>query len=303
MKIIFAGTPEAAVPTLRALMASSHEVVAVLTRPDAPVGRKRILTPSPVAECAQDFGIPILYASKIEVDTREKIAHFEADLGVVVAYGALLPQETLDNPRLGWINLHFSELPQWRGAAPVQWQLISGATKAGSSVFSLVEELDAGDVYYSQTFPIGPDETSGELLTRLSELGAQQVVEVVHALESGTAHATKQTGESSYARKLSSEDGFLSPQDSVEDVYNRYRGVTPEPGAFVLVNSERVKIISMVRSALTVPPGLIRLVEKKAVMGCTHGSLELITVQPAGKPAMPAPDWFRGLRREEVCFS
>lgn len=300
MKIIFAGTPEVAVPTLRALISSTHEVVAVLTRPDAPVGRNRILTPSPVAVLAHEAGIPILHAAKIDATIQEKIAASGADLGVVVAYGALLPQETLDTPPWGWINLHFSELPQWRGAAPVQWQLISGAREAGSSVFSLVQELDAGDVFDSRLFPISPDETSGVLLSRLSELGSVQVLDVVNALESGTAHANSQVGESSYARKLSLEDGHLSPQEPVEDVYNRYRGVTPEPGAFVLVNSERLKVLSMARSTHNVPPGKIFLVEKKAVLGCADGSLELITVQPAGKPAMSASDWFRGLRTEEV---
>ncbi|MDH6532980.1 methionyl-tRNA formyltransferase [Aurantimicrobium minutum] len=300
MKIIFAGTPEAAVPSLRALLDSTHDVVAVLTRPDAPVGRKRVLTPSPVAQLAHDAGIPLLYANKIDDDIQKQITASGADLGVVVAYGALLPQATLDVPRLGWINLHFSELPHWRGAAPVQWQIISGETDAGSTVFSLVQELDAGDVFDSRTFAIDPDETSGELLARLSEHGSAQVLDVVDLLDRDVAVATPQSGESSYARKLSLEDGHLDTHAPVEVVYNLYRGVTPEPGAYVLLNSERLKIISMARSNISAPEGVIRFLEKSAILGCRDGALELITVQPSGKQAMSASDWFRGLRVKEV---
>lgn len=300
MKIIFAGTPEAAVPTLRALVDSTHHVVAVLTRPDAPVGRKRILTASPVAQVAQELGIPVLFANRVDDDIHNHLTELDADLGVVVAYGALLPQRTLEIPRQGWINLHFSELPQWRGAAPVQWQLISGSSHAGSSVFSLVEELDAGDVFDTKRHSIYPFETSGALLNRLSTLGSGQVVEVVNSLEAGTAQARPQTGESSYARKLVLEDGHLDVSGSAHTAYNLFRGVTPEPGAFVFVGTERLKLILLRPSSLEVPPGLIRLVEKKALLGCADGVLELITVQPAGKQAMSATDWLRGLRVEEV---
>lgn len=303
MKIIFAGTPAAAVPTLRALLRSTHEVVAVLTRPDAPHGRKRILTPSPVAQEATLSGIPLLYANRIDENIQQRIAECGADLGVVVAYGAIIPQQTLDLPRLGWINLHFSELPQWRGAAPVQWQLISGATHAGSSVFSLVEELDAGDVYDTQKHSIYPFETSGALLERLSELGSAQVIQVVDSLASGHAHPHAQTGEATYARKLVLEDGHLDPSGTATAAYNLFRGVTPEPGAYVVAGEERLKLISVSMSELVAPVGKILLREKKAVLGCADGALELITVQPAGKQAMSAADWFRGLRVEEVKVS
>lgn len=303
MKIIFAGTPAAAVPTLRALLRSTHEVVAVLTRPDAPHGRKRILTPSPVAQEATLSGIPLLYANRIDENIQQRIAECGADLGVVVAYGAIIPQQTLDLPRLGWINLHFSELPQWRGAAPVQWQLISGATHAGSSVFSLVEELDAGDVYDTQKHSIYPFETSGALLERLSELGSAQIMQVVDSLASGHAHPHAQTGEATYARKLVLEDGHLDPSGTATAAYNLFRGVTPEPGAYVVAGEERLKLISVSMSELVAPVGKILLREKKAVLGCADGALELITVQPAGKQAMSAADWFRGLRVEEVKVS
>lgn len=303
VKIIFAGTPAAAVPTLRALNQSDHQVVAVLTRPDAPHGRKRILTPSPVAQEATLSGIPLLYANRIDESIHQRIAEYGADLGVVVAYGAIIPQQTLNIPRLGWINLHFSELPLWRGAAPVQWQLISGATQASSSVFSLVKELDAGDVFDTQKHSIYPFETSGALLERLSELGSDQVMQVVDALASGTAHSRAQTGEVTYARKLVLEDGHLDPNGTATSAYNLFRGVTPEPGAYVVVDDERLKLISVSMSDLHAPVGKILLTEKKAILGCADGALELITVQPAGKQAMSAADWFRGLRLEEVIVS
>ena len=304
MKIIFAGTPEAAVPTLEALISSDFEVVAVLTRPDAPQGRKRILTPSPVAQVAIAQGIPVIYANRIEDEVQKAIEDSAADLGVVVAYGALLPQQTLDSVKLGWINLHFSTLPHWRGAAPVQWQVISGASQAGSSVFQLVQKLDAGDVYDSREWPILPDETAGELLTRLSVLGAQQVLDVVRSIDTRFAEPKPQIGESTYARKLSLEDGHLNLSQDSESVYNQFRGVTPEPGAFVLFGDERLKIIeARLGTDEEVVPSVITSVSKKLYLGCVTGSLELISVQPAGKQGMSAMDWFRGLRQEVVHVS
>ncbi|BAU99083.1 methionyl-tRNA formyltransferase [Aurantimicrobium minutum] len=304
VKIIFAGTPEAAVPTLEALISSDFEVVAVLTRPDAPQGRKRILTPSPVAQVAIAQGIPVIYANRIEDEVQKAIEDSAADLGVVVAYGALLPQQTLDSVKLGWINLHFSTLPHWRGAAPVQWQVISGASQAGSSVFQLVQELDAGDVYDSREWLILPDETAGELLTRLSVLGARQVLDVVRSIDTRFAEPKPQIGESTYARKLSLEDGHLNLSQDSESVYNQFRGVTPEPGAFVLLGDERLKIVeARLGTDEEVVPSAITSVSKKLYLGCVTGSLELISVQPAGKQGMSAMDWFRGLRQEVVHVS
>lgn len=304
MKIIFAGTPEAAVPTLEALFRSDLEVVSVLTRPDAPQGRKRIFTPSPVAQVAIEHDIPVIYANRIDEDVQKYIDETEADLGVVVAYGALLPQHTLDSVKHGWINLHFSSLPEWRGAAPVQWQIISGATHAGSSVFQLVKELDAGDVYDTRQWPILPDETAGELLTRLSVLGAQQVLDVVGSLDSGNTLGMPQQGETTYARKLSLEDGRLNLALDSFALYNQFRGVTPEPGAFVFIGKERIKILeARLGVGKEVVPSAITSNSKKLYLGCPTGSVELLSVQPAGKQAMSAMDWFRGLRQEVVHVS
>ena len=303
MKIIFAGTPEAAVPTLDALINSNHEVVAVLTRPDAPQGRKRILTPSPVAQTALSHNIPIIHANRIDDDVQRALDSFEPELGVVVAYGALLPQHTLDSVAHGWINLHFSSLPAWRGAAPVQWQVISGAEVAGSSVFKLVKELDAGDVFDVQKWPMEPVETAGELLSRLSHLGAQQVIDVVDSISLGNAVPIAQSGDSTYARKLGIEDGHLDLNQASTQVYNQYRGVTPEPGAYFFLDEERVKVIDARLGTAAVSPFSIKPSEKKLFLGCSSGTIELLTVQPAGKQAMSAMDWFRGLHQEEVHVS
>jgi methionyl-tRNA formyltransferase len=304
VKIIFAGTPDAAVPSLKALISREFDVVAVLTRPDSPQGRKKVMTPSPVAAVALEHKIPIIYENKIDDETQSLIDSFNPELGIVVAYGALLPQRTLDSVQFGWINLHFSSLPSWRGAAPVQWQIISGSQVAGSSVFSLIKELDAGDVFDTREYPIHADETSGELLERLAHLGAHQLLDVALSISDNTAQATQQRGDSSYARKLQLEDGHLTLTAPAAEVYNQYRGVSPEPGAFVLFEGERLKIFkARLAHDVQVNCSSIAVVEKKLFMGCQHGSLELVQVQPFSKQIMSAMDWFRGLRQEEVIVS
>jgi len=224
MRIIFAGTPEVAVPTLRALVAAGHDVCIVVTRPDAPLGRKRILTPSPVAAAALELGLPVLRVAKVDAAVSAQLAALGAELGVVVAFGGLLPRPALDAPSRGWINLHFSDLPRWRGAAPVQWAIIAGDRDIGTAVFSLVEELDAGDVYSCQRSQIDPDETAGELLARLSISGAVQLTDVLNEMTAGTATAVAQRGDVTYARKLTLEDAHIDTNAPADIVYAQIRG-------------------------------------------------------------------------------
>lgn len=301
MRIIFAGTPEVAVPTLRALVSAGHDVCAVLTRPDAPLGRKRILTPSPVATAALELGIPLVRAARVDVAVSAELAQFTADLGIVVAYGGLLPQSALDAPDQGWINLHFSDLPQWRGAAPVQWSIISGDQEIGTTVFSLVSELDAGDIYSTSRSPIGADETAGELLARLAISGATQVCDVVESLSLGTAQAVPQSGHITLARKISLDDAHVLCEAPADVVYAQIRGVTPEPGAYIEFAGERLKIHRATRSseAPTIAPGHIEFQAKSVWLGTQTQALELLQVQPAGKSRMMATDWFRGLHTQE----
>ncbi|WP_445286223.1 methionyl-tRNA formyltransferase, partial [Arthrobacter sp. Hiyo1] len=187
MRVLFAGTPAVAVPSLEALIEAGFEIVAVLTRPDAPTGRKRILTPSPVAARAAELGIDIIHASKVDAGTTERIASYEPDVAAIVAYGGLVPQAALGVPRHGWINLHFSLLPAWRGAAPVQRSVIAGDDITGAATFLLEEGLDTGPVFGTLTETVRPEDTAGDLLERLSRSGAVLLSQTLSAVESGKA--------------------------------------------------------------------------------------------------------------------
>ena len=301
LRIVFAGTPPVAVPSLDALAASRHNIVGVVTRADAPLGRKRELTPSPVAARAAELGLPLIKANRLREAETEAVAALEPDLGVIVAYGGLLRAPMLAAPRLGWINLHFSLLPRWRGAAPVQRAVMAGDAETGSAVFQLVEELDAGDIFSLERRPIGADETSGDVLGALSVSGAAQLASVVDLLADGRAVATAQTGAPTLAAKLTLDDARLVLTDAGDEVYARLRGVTPEPGAFVLVCGERFKIHAarLARGTDRLAPGSFGAHAGRVYLGTGTHPLELLTVQPASKKAMAAADWWRGQKLTE----
>jgi methionyl-tRNA formyltransferase len=301
LRLVFAGTPPVAVPALDALAAGRHELAAVLTRADAPHGRKKVLTPSPVAARADELGIPTIKANRLREAETDAVRELAPDLGVIVAYGGLLRAPMLAAPRLGWINLHFSLLPRWRGAAPVQRAVMAGDTETGSAVFRLVEELDAGDVFSLERRRIGADETAGEVLEALAGTGALQLASVVDAIADGTAVAVPQHGEVTIAPKLTLDDARLSLTGAGDAVYARLRGVTPEPGAFVQLAGERFKIHAarLARGADRLEPGTFAEFNGRIYLGTGTHPLELLTVQPAGKRAMPAADWWRGLQDRE----
>lgn len=295
LRLIFAGSPAAAVPSLRALADGPHEVARVVTRTDTPQGRKRVLTPTPVAATADELGIPVTKANRLGEVTDELLA-LDADLGVVVAYGGLIREPLLSGPRLGWINLHFSLLPRWRGAAPVQRAVMAGDSETGAAVFQLVEELDAGPVFAELRTPIGRHQTAGALLAELAESGAELLHRVVDELGDGTAVATAQQGEVTLAPKLALADGRIDWLRSAEHLAAQIRGVTPEPGAFCELDGLRVKVIeaAMAHDAPTLSPGQLEVRAGRVLAGTADGALELITVLPAGRRAMPAADWARG---------
>lgn len=304
MKLIFAGTPEAAVPSLDALARSEHEVLAVLTRTDAPLGRKRVLTPSPVAYAADQLGLPVIKANRLDASVTDTIQALQPDLGVIVAYGGLVREPLLTTPRLGWINLHFSLLPRWRGAAPVQRALIAGDETTGAAVFQLVAELDAGPVFDTVTHPVGLGETSGDLLATLSVTGAELLVSVVNGLADGTATSAEQTGTATLAPKLTIEDARITWTEPADVVANRIRGVTPEPGAFTTIGDARLKVLGVLRAVDVVqPPGHISSDGHRVLAGTGTHALELLAVQPAGKKPMNALDWWRGIAAAEVVAS
>ncbi|MFF2270668.1 methionyl-tRNA formyltransferase [Agromyces sp. NPDC058136] len=309
MRLVFAGTPAAAVPSLERLVASGHEVVGVVTRPDAPLGRKRVLTPSPVGSAAEAHGLPIVKAARLDEEATAAIAAFDADLGVIVAYGGLVREPLLSTPRLGWINLHFSVLPDWRGAAPVQHAIIAGDAELGASVFQLVPALDAGDVFAVRSRPNDEGLTAGAALEMLAEFGADLLAEVVDGLGAGTASAVPQLGEPTLAPKLSIDDGRLDWSRGAREVLARYRGVTPEPGAWTTIGGERLKVLEAREAreaggdgddgaAAPLAPGELRVERRRVLVGTADAPIELVRVQPAGKGAMAAADWGRGLATE-----
>jgi methionyl-tRNA formyltransferase len=296
MRIVFAGTPDTAIPTLDR-MNSEFEVVSVITRDDAPRGRKREMTASAVADRAAELGLPITKTTTFTEDVLASLRSCQPDVGVVVAFGALIPEQALTIPRFGWLNLHFSKLPQWRGASPLQRDIISGANTAHLTVFELVAELDAGDVVAVRESPLGAHETSGAALRRLGSEGADLVAEVVRSLESGNMRAVPQQGEITFAPKLSTADAQLTARSPVEKAYDLFRGVTPEPGAWIQSTTGRIKIIacSPLRD-IHIGPGKASWNQDSVAIGFTDGAVELTLVQPAGKQVMPAREWVRGVQ-------
>ncbi len=294
MRLVFAGTPAVAVPSLTTL-ARSFELAAVITRDDAPLGRKRVLTPSPVAEAAAELDLPVIKANRLGEDVTAQVADLHADLGVIVAYGGLVREPLLSTPRLGWVNLHFSLLPRWRGAAPVQRAVMAGDVETGAAVFQLVAALDAGDVFAQVRRPIPGDATAGELLDSLAEDGAALLAETVSAIADGTAVAVPQRGDPVLAPKLTIDDARLDLTLPVGEVYAQLRGVTPEPGAWALLDGERFKVhAARPTGGLSLPPGVVADVDGRIEVGTGTTPLELVTVQPAGRRAMAAAEWWRG---------
>jgi methionyl-tRNA formyltransferase len=301
MRVIFAGTPEVALPTLRALESSSHQLVGILTRHDAPVGRARTLTRSVVGAWGDEHGIPVATSNRPDDDTVNEIAGWSADIGVVVAYGALLDAQMLAVPTRGWVNLHFSDLPRFRGAAPVQRALLAGETEIATSVFQLVERMDAGPIFDRQNHSVAPEATSGDVLMNLADLGAEQVVRVLDGIEAGTLHAVEQSGAPTFAPKLTNQDGRLDAMSDASSVFNVFRAVTPEPGAWIETSVGRVKISAAERSTVAdCKAGVITEQEGNVLLGLSSGALTLVRVIPAGKREMTASEWLRGIKGARV---
>jgi methionyl-tRNA formyltransferase len=299
VRIVFAGTPEVALPSLDAFVASSHEVLAVLTRPDKPAGRGQRQHASPVATRAADLGIEVLRPDRPrDADFQSRLSELSPDCCPVVAYGALLPSSALDIPRYGWVNLHFSLLPAWRGAAPVQRSLLAGDTVTGATTFRIVPELDAGPIYASVPEPIAPTDTSGDLLTRLADRGARLLVETLDGIADGSLTPIPQAGDGiSLAPKITVADAEIDWQAPAAQIDRLIRGCAPHPGAWTTFRGDRFKINSAVPlgdDALA--PGRLA-VDKRAVhVGTGTGALALNEVQAQGKKPMRAADWARGIR-------
>ena len=297
MRLLFAGTPEVALPSLAALLASPHEVVGVLTRPDAPAGRGRTLQPSPVKVAALEAGLPVLTPSTLRTpEAVAQIAELRADGAAVVAYGALLPPAVLELASHGWINLHFSLLPAWRGAAPVQHAVLHGDEVTGATTFRITEGLDEGPVLGTLTETVRPRDTSGDLLTRLSAAGAGLLTATLDGLEAGVLVPVPQPAEGvSHAPRLTVDDGRVRWEHPAIAVDRRVRACTPAPGAWTtLPDGARLKLGPVrLRPDVTLAPGEVRAERHEVLVGTATHAVELGDVAAAGKRPMAAADWAR----------
>jgi methionyl-tRNA formyltransferase len=303
VRLIFAGTPEAAVPSLDALLASRHEVVAVLTRPDARAGRGRTSAASPIAQRAMDVGLPILRpASLRDPETIDLLKGFAPDCIPVVAYGALVPRAGLDVPPRGWINLHFSLLPAWRGAAPVQHAVWHGDDVTGATTFLLAEGLDTGPVYGTVTETVRPTDTSGDLLTRLANSGAGLLVATIDGIEAGALVAAAQPADGvTLAPKITVEDAHIDWTQPAIRIDRQIRACTPAPGAWSQFGEERIGLGPVVVTAESfLAAGEVSVGKRDVRVGTASFDVLLGQVRPAGKKQMAAADWARGARLSEA---
>jgi len=304
MRIVFAGTPEPALPSLRRLIESPHhDVVAVLTRPDAAAGRRAKPSPSPVARLALEHGIPLLRPARPNSDEFiAELIELAPDACAVVAYGALLSEGLLAVPTHGWINLHFSLLPAWRGAAPVQAAIAAGDTVTGATTFQIELALDSGPVYGVVTETIRPTDTAGDLLGRLAISGAALLDTTLGGIADGSLTAVPQPVEGvTIAPKVTVEDARVRWDLPAHVVDRRIRAVTPNPGAWTMVGDLRVKVgpVTIEESSNSLAPGAIRVEKKGVHVGTGSQPVLLGQIQPPGKKPMNAADWARGARLDK----
>ncbi|WP_120004951.1 methionyl-tRNA formyltransferase [Nesterenkonia muleiensis] len=302
--VLFAGTPQISAQVLLDLIKSQAPVTGVLTRPDAPVGRRRTLTPSPVAQVAQEAGLPLVKASTVDGQARSALRGLAPELGVVVAYGALLPPSALEIPRRGWVNLHYSDLPKYRGAAPVQHAILNGERTTAATVFQLEQGMDTGPIHATRTYEIPEMTSSGDVLADLTSLGSQMLVELLPALLDGSARPVPQVGKPTFAPKLTGDDAFIDPREGAHQVVGRINAMIPEPGAWTLRDGARIKLgpARVFHGKTGGEPGEVALAasdrhsgERVAVMSTGDGAGVVLTrVQPAGRQMMSAADWLRG---------
>lgn len=297
MRVLFAGTPQVALPSLRAIVAAGHDVVGVLTRPDAPAGRGKKLTASPVAELAEELGLPVLKPGRPDADLVAQVDGLGADAAAVVAFGMLLTQPLLDVIPGGWVNLHFSLLPRWRGAAPVQRAILAGDEVTGVTTFRIVRQLDAGPVYRKAEVPIRPDDTSGELLARCADLGAGVLVDSLGDIAAGVEPTPQPDEGVTLAPKIRPDDVRIDWTQPAERIDLLVRAANPAPGAWTLLDGERFQVLEVApgqRSGQPLPPGGLAADRRHLWAGTGSGDLELRRVKAFGRKPMAGADWARG---------
>jgi methionyl-tRNA formyltransferase len=302
LRVIFMGTPDFAVPTLTEIIGQGHEVVSCYTRAPAQAGRGLDLKPSPVQVAAERFGIPVFTPKTLKgEEAAQTIASQEADVAVVVAYGMILPQNILDLPELGCLNLHASLLPRWRGAAPIQRAVMAGDAESGVCVMKMEAGLDTGPVGMVESLPIGPDMTAGELHDRLAPLGADLMVRALAALGRGALQFTPQAEEGmTYAAKIGNAEAKLNWARPAQQVHDLVRGLSPFPGAFAEIDlgkgPERLKVLRTARAGGAAEPGT--LLDDEGTIACAVGAVKLLQVQRAGGRPVSGAEFLRGARLE-----
>lgn len=300
MKILFMGTPEFAVPVLEALAAAGHEVVLAVTQPDKAVGRSGKLTPPPVKVCALAHGIPVFQPERVRrPEAMAELEKVPADLGVVVAFGQILPQRLLDLPTHGCFNVHASLLPMYRGASPINHVILAGEKESGVTIMQMDAGIDTGDILLQEAVPFAEDETAETLAEKLSALGARLIVEAIGKLEDGTLTRTPQEGESCYAGMLTKEMGLIDWKLPAEEIGRRIRGLLPWPGTWTYRNGKKLIIGSGVPEAQEVPPNLVpgavfRADKKGLLVQTGEGALRILSLQPEGKKMMDAKSFMNG---------
>lgn len=300
MRIAFAGTPESAIDPLQALVHSHHELAYVVTRPDAPTGRGRVLTPSPVATFAAENELQVFKPNQID-EIADKFN--DVDAVIVVAYGAMIPETLLNAPKHGFINLHFSLLPAWRGAAPVQHAIINGDELTGVTAFRIDKGLDTGPVLGTVSTQITQHENAGELLERLTQMGSMLMLQLLDGLAAGQVTAHEQSPHDiSYAPKISTEDARINWSHPGLAVVRRIRGMSPAPGAWTMHGDERIKIgqAELALEVTDLGPGQIRIANGKVFVGTASQAIEVLQVQRPGKSMGPAKQWADSLRGDVV---
>ena len=297
MRILFAGTPLTAANVLEGLISAGHEIAAVLTREDSPVGRKKVLTPSAVAHVAEVHGLPTIKSNKVNSEVLVGISKHQIDLAIVVAYGVILRRDALDTIHKGWFNLHFSKLPRWRGAAPVQHAIWSGDKETAVTLFKIDEGLDTGAVLGFAETVIEPNETSGDLLERLSSIGVTLLNQELPKLYAGTFSLSEQQGSVTLAPKIQRVDARIDFISTSKEVENLVRAMNPEPMAWCELAGDPLRVLKAraVKGVFAIAPGEVVVQDDLVLVGCgSESALELIEVQPASKTPMSAKSWMNG---------
>jgi len=306
LRIIFAGTPLNAAKTLQALLDANHEVVGVLTRLDAPTGRSGTLTESPVASVANEHGLEIFKSNKPDTKVAEWMISLKPELGVVVAYGSILRRNLLEIPQKGWLNVHYSLLPKYPGASPVQQTLLEGDSTTGVTVFQLDEGVDSGPILAQSMTQISSDATAGSLLEKLTAAGAELLVRILEDLDTFIQNKTLQKHESTepLTRKLTRASAKIGFEIPAQAIVNLVRAMNPEPVAWFELESQPVRVLeASIAEVSGMLPGVAVLLDGELVVGASEKAVILRTVQPAGKRPMLGADWFRGLHRDSLSLT